>query len=427
MADYSLDGIIEEINNRLLIYKQNKSANSRDNLWIVVSDGYRFINSNKAFSPDNKNDKFSKKVREELFPLVIEANYSLPMSSRIPIADLDYIDRTDFIMYLPKSYLEYIPKTQIKNVKVKQVFSSDKPYPINPYNTELQSVFENWLSKDGLRPVMQGIYFDEYGATGTDANSLLHLVGKKEGNWSYGIYKTDKQLNQDYKELLKDSGANESDMPFDVYSKHRRITDGKYPNYIAVSDINNSEVFTSLDCQTMLDVCKTIADNRLVNNSNYTLLIRVGDKLAGFNVLLLEKTFRTWLELGVDKVDMWNMKGDDYSKRAFVFTKKDEVKDGYVNNQEDISYSLLMPSFIIWGNEDRDNNTFINVIDENNIDVIVGGSPAYRFGTNKENTPKNDLEALISDLEMSMEYMTAKDKKNAIELISDLKLANQFA
>jgi hypothetical protein len=79
------------------------------------------------------------------------------------------------------------------------------------------------------------------------------------------------------------------------------------------------------------------------------------------------------------------------------------------------------------GNEDRDNNTFINVIDENNIDVIVGGSPAYRFGTNKENTTKNDLEALISDLEMSMEYMTAKDKKNAIELISDLKLANQFA
>ena len=423
MADYSLDGIIEEINNRLLIYKQNKSANSRGNLWIVVSDGYRFINSNKAFAPNNKNDKFSKKVREELFPLVIEANYLLPMSSRITIGNLDNIDATDFIKYLPKSYLEYIPKKEIKNVKVKQVFSSDKPYPINPYNTELQSVFENWLSKDGLRPVMQGIYFDEYGATGTDANSLLHLVGKKEGNWSYGIYKTDKQLNQDYASYIKTSEKNET---FSQYEKKARIIDDKYPNYSAVSNINNSEVFTSLDCQTMLDVCKTIADNRLVNQT-YNLLFRIGDKLAGFNVLLLEKTFRTWLELGVDKVDMWNMKGDDYSKRAFVFTKKDEVKDGYVNNQEDISYSLLMPSFIIWGNEDRDNNTFINVIDENNIDVIVGGSPAYRFVTNKENTPKNDLEALISDLEMSMEYMTAKDKKNARELISDLKLANQFA
>jgi len=382
MADYSLDGIIEEINNRVLIYKQNKNAKNRDSLDLIVSYGYRFINSNKAFAPDNKNDKFSKKVREELFPLVIEANYLLPMSSRIPIADLDSIDETDFIKYLPKSYLEYIPKKQIKNVKVNQVFSSDKPYPINPYNTALQSVFENWLSTDGLRPVMQGIYFDEYGATGTDAHVLLHLVGKKEGNWSYGIYQTDKRLNLDYKRLLKKSGANQKEISFNEYEKRARIIEGKYPNYSAVSNINDSEVFTSLDCQTMLDVCKTIADNKLIDTFTYQLAIRVGDKLAGFNVLFLEKTFRTWLELGVDKVDMWNMKGDNYSKKGFIFTKKDEVKNGYVYNQQDISYSLLFP-VRLWSNEVRDNDTFINVIDENNIDVIVGGSPAYRFGTNK--------------------------------------------
>ena len=423
MADYSLNGIIEEINNRVLIYKQNKNANSRDSLDIVVSDGYRFINSNKAFAPNNENDKFSKKVREELFPLVIEANYLLPMSSKITIGSLDWIDETDFIKYLPKSYLEYIPKKQIKNVKVKQVFSSDKPYPINPYNTALQSVFENWLGTDDLRPVMSGIYFDEYGATGTDAHALLHLVGKKEGNWSYGIYQTDKRLIKNYSSYTDSSKKNET---FSEYEKKKRIIDGKYPNYSAVSNINDSEVFTSLDCQTMLDVCKTIADNKLVDMTTYQLAIRYGDKLAGFNVLFLEKTFRTWLELGVDKVDMWNIKGDDYSKRPFLFTKKDEVKDGYVNNQQDISYSLISP-VMLWSNEIRDNNTFINVIDENNIDVIVGGSPAYRFGTNKENTPTSDLEALISDLEMSMEYMTAIDKKNARELISDLKLANQFA
>jgi len=425
MADYSLDGIIEEINNRVLIYKQNKNAKNRDSLDLVVSDGYRFINSNKAFAPDNKNDKFSKKVREELFPLVIEANYLLPMSSRIPIADLDSIDETDFIKYLPKSYLEYIPKKQIKNVKVNQVFSSDKPYPINPYNTALQSVFENWLSTDGLRPVMQGIYFDEYGATGTDAHVLLHLVGKKSGNWSYGIYATDKQLNLDYKRLLKESGEKQKEISFNEYEKRERIIDGKYPNYSGVSNINDSEVFTSLDCQTMLNVCKTIADNRLVNKTTYQLAIRVGDKLAVFNVRFLEKTFRTWLELGVDKVDMWNMKGDNYSKKGFIFTKKDEVKNGYVYNQQDISYSLLMP-VMLWDNSDRDNNTFINVINENNIDVIVGGSPAYRFGTNKENTPTSNLEALISDLEMSMEYMTTKDKKNARELISDFRIANKI-
>ena len=423
MADYSLNGIIEEINNRVLIYKQNKNANSRDSLYRVVHDGYRFINSNKAFAPNNENDKFSKKVREELFPLVIEANYLLPMSSKITIGSLDWIDETDFIKYLPKSYLEYIPKKQIKNVKVKQVFSSDKPYPINPYNTALQSVFENWLGTDDLRPVMSGIYFDEYGATGTDAHVLLHLVGKKEGNWSYGIYQTDKRLIKNYSSYTDSSKKNET---FSEYEKKKRIIDGKYPNYSAVSNINDSEVFTSLDCQTMLDVCKTIADNKLVDMTTYQLAIRYGDKLAGFNVLFLEKTFRTWLELGVDKVDMWNTKGDDYSKRAFLFTKKDEVKDGYVNNQEDISYSLIMP-VMLWSNKIRDNDTFINVIDENNIDVIVGGSPAYRFGTNKENTPTSDLEALISDLEMSMEYMTAIDKKNARELISDLKLANQFA
>lgn len=423
MADYSLNGIIEEINNRVLIYKQNKNANSRDSLYRVVHDGYRFINSHKSFAPNIENDKFSKKVREELFPLVIEANYLLPMSSKITIGSLDWIDETDFIKYLPKSYLEYIPKKQIKNVKVKQVFSSDKPYPINPYNTALQSVFENWIGKDILRPVMDGIYFDEYGATGTDAHALLHLVGKKEGNWSYGIYEIDKRLIKNYSSYTDSSKKNET---FSQYEKKARIIEGKYPNYSAVSNINNSEVFTSLDCQTMLDVCKTIADNKFVDMTTYQLAIRVGDKLAGFNVLLLEKTFRTWLELGVDKVDMWNTKGDDYSKRTFLFTKKDEVKNGYVNNEQEISYSLLMPS-MLWSNEIRDNATFINVIDENNIDVIVGGSPAYRFGTNKENTPTSDLEALISDLEMSMEYMTAKDKKNARELISDLKLANQFA
>jgi len=427
MADYSLDGIIEEINNSILKFKQNKNAENKNNLSLIVQDGFEFINKNKSFAPDNKNDKFSKKVREELFPLVIEANSLLPINKKYNIDSSDYpYNQTEFIQYLPKSYLAYLPKKDIKNVKVKEVFSGKVEYPISPYNPHLNKVFEDIVSRDDLRPIMKGIDFEDNMATGTDAHVLLHIVGKKEGDWSNGVYALRKNLEKEYKDLTKVGGnLKETEQQ---YLKSKAKLDGKFPNYKVLVNINQMNEFTTINCQIMVDALSTLISNRITDSFTNSIEIKVGDKGAYFNANYLLKLFKSWIELGVKEIKWLKTDIDDFYSKAFLFVKSDEIINEYAN-QNDITYSLIMP---LMRNNDIEQSS-IEIIDYNNIDVVVGDSPAYRMSSGtyvketKENPPTSNLEALISDLEMSMEFMSAKDKKNARELISDLKMAMEFS
>lgn len=404
----SYNDTIKDIQQAIIDYRLKRKSAERDNLSQEVAWGLEMINELNAFDKTHVDysDPFQKKIREELFPLIIEANSLLPLNAKYPIGDIYDFKGGEFLKHLPKSYLSYLPKGDIKNIKVKQILY--KPYIINPKNAELQKVFEDWVSTDDLRPAMQGIYFDEYGATGTDMHKLLHIVGERKGDFEDGIYYTAKQIEyQKKKEIF-----------------FRDIIDAKYPNYRSVSNINNDEVVTSIDCNIMLNALETLTSNGLVNRVTYQILIKVNDKYFGFNAEFMATNFKTWLQMGVPKVDFYANRNEyEYNRRGCLFTEK----GGGSYNQDKITYSILMPVML----RDDDYPTYIKIIDENNIDVVINNSPAYRFSSGQSNSSSssssdNSINLILDDLREAMEYMSENEKKTTQELINDLEEAQKY-
>lgn len=420
--------IKKEIEQSIVDYSMNKNASNRDKLSDAVYNGFHFIDDNFILHPSYSGKKEDVSlVMDELLPLIVEANTMLPSGSKMPIGDLDY-NGTSFLEYLPKSYLAYYPAKVLKAKQVKVLFDITKPYTINPYNEDMQKVFYNWLGDDDLRPVMKGINIDKYGATGTNAHILLHIAGKVQEGIADGIYMTNRDVLKREKEIkstLEDGSAFVSINP---------IIEGKYPQYSLVSNINKSELFSNVDAKLMYQVCRIVNDLHIKPKVTNKIILKHGDKKIAFNSTFLEQNFKTWCELGVEKVGLYNSL-DDYQKRGVIIIEKGKHTE-FVN-QDELTYSLTMPVIYTHG---REGENVIEIIDEDTIDVIAGFSPAYRFKKDSEepkkaitktekNTQKpkeNDFKTIIDDLKEAMEFMSGDDKKRTQELINDLIEASEF-
>jgi hypothetical protein len=388
----------KNIEQSIVEYELNKKKLQKDNLFNAIADGFKFIQESDAFNPNNANYKkdYQEQIRTQLFPLVIEAQSYLPRNSKYVIGDIDY-GYTEFIKFLPKSYFDFLPSKSIKNIKVKTLL--EKPYPINYTNENLQKIFSQWIGDDDLRLKLQGIYFDKYGATGTDAHKLLHLVGEKP---------------KDYKE--------------DVIYKGTDIIDEKFPNYRQVSNILLDEILTPIDCQIMLNALETLIDSACLNLVTHQIVIKKGDRHIGLNAEFLVINFRTWLQLGVSKVNFWNKQDEyTYSKQAILFTDANES----LVAQDGMSYTLIMPVMLL----KETFSTYIDIIDENNIDVVVENSPAYRFSSsaksnnkevNKFVSEKEETQRIINDLRETLPFLSEEEKASTKELIVDLRLLIKF-
>lgn len=372
-------------------YKVVKNAENRNNLQNAIRNGFEFLNEMNPFQ-DKSNDKFVVKLREELFPLLLESNSLLSTKSKHNIdGDFSY---GDFIKDLPKSYIEYLPAKDTKKTIVKEIWNGDSI--ITPKDKLFWDIFSDWIGNDDLRPQMNGVYLDEFGATGTDAHKLIHLVN----NNIRGI----------------------KNMPLDtIYDIYGKVIDSKYPNYRSVSNINNDEILTSIDCQLMYDVCKILSSNNLVNPYTRRIDIKVKDKVVALNCDFLLINFETWLKLGITKLDWYNSKNEyEYDKKAFLFIEK----GGYSYNQDKINYTLLMPIFKY---SDKPTDTFIEIIDENSLNIHIKGSPAYFMTSSDTSISNKSTKDLINDLKGLLPFLDDSEKIKTKRIIADLKLAEQFS
>ena len=389
------DELYNELADRFQKYVLSKKAEDRDNLKYQIDVAFQYIDESNVFADVNNQSSLAKNIREQLFPFVLACNSKLPKSKKYPVGDIDF-GNTDFLQYLPKSYLDYLPSGDIKSIKVKEVWNGKTP--INPSSKEFWSIFKEWVSSESfdvsLRPQLIGVYIDQYGATGTDAHKLLHIAGNN--------------IKSNTKENT-------------IYADNGSVIDAKYPDYRAVSDITKCKVLTSLNCSVLLNALETLIDNNLVNMTTHQIGIKKGDSIVGFNAEFLAINCRTWLKLGVSHIDYY-VKDDEftYSKFAQLFTKKGEN----ITSQENIDYSLIMP-VMLWNDAIPD--TRIEIIDENNFDVIVDSSPAYRFSGGQGKVFENDFDALISQLNALSEYESEEEKAKTKQLIADLRLAQQFS
>lgn len=371
-------------------YKVVKNAENRNNLQNAIRNGFEFLNEMNPFQ-DKSNDKFVVKLREELFPLLLESNSLLSTKSKHNIdGDFSY---GDFIKDLPKSYIEYLPAKDTKKTIVKEIWNGDSI--ITPKDKLFWDIFGDWVGDDDLRPQMNGVYIDEFGATGTDAHKLIHLVSKNI--------------------------RGEKDKPIDtIYDRYGKVIDAKYPLYRNVSNINNDIILTSIDCQLMYDACKILSSNNLVNPYTHRIDIKVKDKVVALNCDFLLINFETWLKLGIKKVDWYNNKNEyEYDKKAFLFIEK----DGYSYNQDKINYTLLMP---IYKRSDEPTDTFIEIIDENSLNIHIKGSPAYFLSSSGTSISNKSTKDLINDLKALLPFLDGSEKIKTRKIISDLQVLSQF-
>lgn len=372
-------------------YKVIKNSENRKDLELAISNGFEFINEVNPFA-DKSNDKFVVQLREELFPLILECNSLLTNKSKYNI-NADYSNDANFIKDLPKSYIEYLPAKDTKKTIVKEIWNGDSI--ITPKDKIFWQIFSDWIGNDVLRPQMNGVYIDEFGATGTDAHKLIHLVNKNI--------------------------RGEKNMPLDtIYDIYGNVIDAKYPNYRSVSNINNDEILTSIDCQLMYDVCKILSSNNLINPYTRRIDIKVKDKVVALNCDFLLINFETWLKLGIKKLDWYNNKNEyEYDKRAFLFIEK----DGYSYNQDKINYTLLMP---IFKRSDEPTDTFIEIIDENSLNIHIKGSPAYFLSSSDTSISNKTTKDLINDLKELLPFLNDSEKTKTKKIIKDLQILSQF-
>lgn len=365
--------IIERLDKNAELYKSDKKSHNAYNLSQAVYDSIRYLN-------DDNTD-----VDEELLEKTILYNTYLPPSKR---NHFNY--GADFVPTFPSKYpkplIDYFPQVSQKKSKVKPLYFSSIPYPINPDNIMLQTIFEPVLLKDDLRPILTGIYFNDNQATGTNAHILLHITGKKEGKFKNGIYKTEKDIKKDYKQLQKEVGNIGT---FESYKKKANMIEGKYPNFPAIIP-NDTEKVATINIKNLDDILETITYNKLYSPESRDIKITFDNDLQDkyvvyFNVEYLKSIVQALLKLDIKEVDFFNQD----PKKALILTEKDTWDGKRSSEILNKTFGLVMPTMGF-----GEQLTHIIIKGENRFDLELGGGlpKEYIYQTDVKETkiPKKE-------------------------------------
>lgn len=206
----------------------------------------------------------------------------------------------------------------------------------NPSNDGLYEIVKPFLEVGVLRPVMQGINFDDNGITVTNAHILLTIPNSQDD--FRGIYK----------KIKGEEG----------FTK----IDGTYPKYESViPKVTSIDKVFNIDILKLLTYCK-VAKNYSGKNE---ITFKVNDSQMSFNPDYIINFLTSLIKL--TGINFWNVSYQT-SKQALVFTKF----KSYVVGRTIIG--LIMPYIYgkstKYGTENKDKNAVLNVyydFDDNEI------------------------------------------------------------
>lgn len=190
---------------------------------------------------------------------------------------------------------------------------------LDPKDKVIQKISQTFCGKDELRPVMSGVFFDEFGFVMTDAHKLFFKQGK---HLYRGIYPGYKIKND--KVILTKKG----------------LIDGKYPNYQAVIPTKTDVVceIDVLKLYTYITACKNYT-NKVTHAINFAY---GKDEIRAFNSDFLEGVLETFLSLGEGTIYAGFQ---DSVSRAIIFSPDSAIakKPHEAFSKKDSILMLLMP------------------------------------------------------------------------------------
>jgi hypothetical protein len=230
---------------------------------------------------------------------------------------------------------------------------------------------------------------------------------------------------------------------FDKY-KQNPIMDERFPNWKAILPKSKEDVNTTrVHLPFLMSVLKTLRDNILINETNYSVElifpIKKGDngrttslKSIGFNTVLLERLVKAFMMLGIDQVDL------NYSEpsKAMVVTRAGDVWD-WNNPIHTLTFGLIMP--IMLGGYSSEYSS-VKIVADNELDIRVGEGQTKTltysdfYGVKppvktlkKKVTEKDFLTEKIEAFKMMRDIEDDEDEKKflddkikAFELLSDI-------
>jgi DNA polymerase III sliding clamp (beta) subunit (PCNA family)/GNAT superfamily N-acetyltransferase len=221
-------------------------------------------NMNKNIQPEQK-DLFGGESENQLDIFKVES-----------FAKGGEISTSNFYAKKVVSNWNEIPSTWKNTSKVAKV-----NLKFDPKDSKFNSVFQNFLSIDQLRPAVTGFNVDEYGITAT--NLMLLVTIPTTENLEKGIFLNGKEI------------------------------EGKYPNYDAVIPKQFDSIH-KFDCYKLLQYCRVSLN--YCNKITKVIALKVEDSLIGFNAQFLIDILETSLKLGYDNL-YFHFSG---SNRAGVFS-----------------------------------------------------------------------------------------------------------
>ena len=306
-------------------------------------------------------------------------------------------------------------------------------YRINPKDKNLEKIFKNIVSKDYLRTVLTGINYEGDFATGTDAHKLIHLEGKRIGQFEDGTYKLISKVEKEYEKTFN------ATISFEKHYKFTAIIEGKYPNYVAITP-KFYQFKKTFDLSFLNGIVSGMIKNKLTPAVTKTIAFEFdtneGKYHIGFNSEFLSDVCESLMMSGQSIVDFYF---NEPSKAVIIlgqekkFPKEKEADKFFKEN----TYCILMPVMIgynrYYDNKEDDfdeilkSYPLIKYNDTYDFDITIGDSPTYNTlsagkkveskQVKKEKSKADLYKQLIEGYELALEMETDKKK---IKMYNDL-------
>ena len=267
----------------------------------------------------------------------------------------------------------------------------------DPKDKAIQKIASVFCGKDELRPVMSGVFFDEFGFVATDAHKLFFKQGK---HLLRGIYPVSKIKND--KVTLTKKG----------------LIDGNYPRYQQIVPTKTDIVceIDVLKLYTYVTACKNY-ESGVTHQINFAY---GKDKVYAYNSEYLSGVLETFLELGETTIYAGFTESE---VRAVIFSPDSDVakKPHEAFSKKDSILALLMP---VMAHDDFKGATDL-LSDRNNQEVFnsrTENSCYFDFKDNEIHNEDGSIVSLNEDEELYPSYINSK----AISLVKVFTEMNHY-
>lgn len=266
-----------------------------------------FINNEFIIIGDRDNSKI--KSGNKVFKTINEAITELDELSEInkipdentPVVKKEIKNKIN--SYSVKNWSE-IPTIWKNTKEVKKV-----KYTNSPFDKDLVNMLEPIASDDSLRPIMNGVNFDDYGITATNAHILINIPNPNE------------KFKGTYATIPKRSYS--LDANSDAKIKDNLFISPKYPPYENV--IPKSKDATRVQKVNVYKILQwTEVALNYCNKGSFNVLYWFGDTSISFNAKFMIESMKLLLKLGYSEVYCFSTEPN----RAIVFSPDKEYKLG---------------------------------------------------------------------------------------------------